>query len=618
MLIKESKEVLKQTIILIISVFFLIYPIYLIASIFTKHIFVFSEYFLMFYQLFIFFFSFFLGISLFSKEIRNNGFEYLLTLPFSRTKLLLYKIVPRIIALALLYLIYLVLLIISKSDPFLISPVSFISLYFSLFFISTSLSVLRGNFVGNSIFTGLMFIFFLVATNFVAWLVIIKYFGESESFKLRAFVGFDTFPFSPFSIISFAFLISIPFIVSLFYGFKKFDIRSSKRYLKRFSTLLIPLILIGMIISYFILNSSVDINYDTHYMTRDGVVIKHTYSGTSVVSGAEERELPEFYPHGRNLYEREGFVYLSLWHWEDNPAGNIIKFDKTFSKSEIIHTPAESLNLGRKLYGFRDTIVFLEHKGRKYSWNKSKENRIVFLNIKSGEIKRSKFPFDSFNLLGVTEVDNSRVWIGYYIIREGVTVYTIDGSGNIKNMLRSTNRPMFINNELITFGRDDLIFGRFSGTVYEELKRVAIKERLWFSHYLETSDLNMKSMKYLYAKIHKRRNYDPEVKKEPIEFISIDLNNHDLKRFYNKSIKRGFLVNIFTGDTIFIKFTDDGDILLDSIFRMNRQEMVLLKNFKKQNLSFRTNFRHIGSGFVTGKGDELKFYKYPDMKELKY
>ena len=129
MLIKESKEVLKQTLILIISVFFLIYPIYLIASIFTKHIFVFSEYFLMFYQLFIFFFSFFLGISLFSKEIRNNGFEYLLTLPFSRTKLLLYKIVPRIIALALLYLIYLVLLITSKSDPFLIAPVSFISLY---------------------------------------------------------------------------------------------------------------------------------------------------------------------------------------------------------------------------------------------------------------------------------------------------------------------------------------------------------------------------------------------------------------------------------------------------------------------------------------------------------
>ncbi len=617
MLKKEFKEVFKQTLILIISVFCLIFPIYLIASIFTKHIFVFSEYFLMFYQLFIFFFAFFLGISLFSKEIRNNGFEYLLTLPFTRTKLLLYKIVPRLISLTLLYLIYLVLLTFSKTDPFLISPVSFISLYFSLFFISTSLSVLRGNFVGNSIFTGLMFIFFLVASNLPPWLVIREYFVPGESFKLRTFAVFDAFPFTPFSIVLLGFLISLPFIISHFYGFKAYDIRTSRKYLKRFVSLLIPLILAGMILSYFVLQTSVEEQRNHYFITKKGIILKYNYSGTYAVSNEGNRKLPDFYPNRRYLYETDNAVYLSVWHWENNPGGNIEKFDPAFETSENIYSPPEKKFLGRNIYGYKDTLIFLESSGKKYSWNRSFDNQIVFLNIKTGKVEKVKLPFDYLRLGGVVESENKVLWIGYYVENMGVTVYTISGSGSIKKILRSSDKPIFVNNTLITYEKGDIILGRFENKGYEFVKRFSLNDKLKFPFYLETADLNPKLLKFLYAQIHKVRNYEKNYVEDPIEFISIDLNTYQLERFKIENIYRGSLFYMSDGETIFTEYFNNLKMEIKDIFKLEGQRMILLKAIDDPEKLARSNFGFLGNGFMTSKDDDIRFYQFPDLKEIK-
>lgn len=618
MLIKESKEVLKQTLILIISVFFLIYPIYLIASIFTKHIFVFSEYFLMFYQLFIFFFSFFLGISLFSKEIRNNGFEYLLTLPFSRTKLLLYKIVPRIIALALLYLIYLVLLITSKSDPFLIAPVSFISLYFSLFFISTSLSVLRGNFVGNSIFTGLMFIIFLVASNFSAWLVIRGYFGSSESFKLRIFTVNDTFPFSPFSIFLLGSLISVPFIVSLFYGFKVYDIRTSKKYLKRFVTLLIPLVLAGMIFSYFILKVSAGEPEAHFYITKNGVILKYDYSGTYNISGEETEKLPGFYPNKRNFYESKNFVYVSVWHWEDNPGGNITKFDSMLERHEVIYSPPEKKFLSRVLFGYRNTLVFIESSGKKYSWNRSSDNQLVLLDTMTGKIKKFNFPFKTLKLAGVVEVNNDRLLIGYIVENAGVTVYTINDNGDIKKILRSSRDPLFISGQLITVDHGRIVSGRFTDAGYEEVARIATKDKPIFPYFYYNSDLNGWETKYLYVKEIRKGTIDPDQKQPPVEFLCIDLVNHSIKRFSDDRVVKGIIYPVLSGETFFLSLKGPGGLQFVGIYQMSGLELKLVKDLESVDVVVRENWGLAGNGFVIGKGDDVKFFLFPDLKELKH
>ncbi len=617
MLKKEFKDVLKQTLILIISVFALIYPIYLIASIFTKHIFVFSEYFQMFYQLFIFFFSFFLGISMFSKEGRNNGFEYLLTLPYSRTKLLIQKITPRFIMLVILYLGYLLMLALRSTDPFLFAPVSFISLYFSLFFISTSLSVLRGNFVGNSIITFLLFLLFLFSTNFVAWLVTIKYFGRAESFKLRTFVGFETFPFSSFSIFLLALLISIPFMVSLFYGFKKYDIRSSGRYLKRFFFLLVPLVLAGMAISYVVLNASTGKFEARHYITKKGIILRHDYSGTYNLSETEADKLPEFYPYQRNFYERENFVYVSVWHWENDPKGCILKFNDTFKSHQKIYLPPDNRFLHRYLYGYKKTLAILESSGKKYSWNKSSENHLVFFNTATGDVKKFKFPYEYLKLAGVSDINGDRYWIGYHVENMGVTVYTINDEGDIKKILRSSRDPLFISGQLITVDHDQIVLGRFINTGYEEVARIAIKGKPIFPYYYNTSDLNGWEMKYLYAKLFNKVNVDPDQKRPPIEFLCIDLVNYSIKRFSDDRVVKGIIYPVLPEETFFLSFKGYGNLQFDGIYQMRGLELKLVRDFKSGDVVLRENWGLAGNGFVVGKGNEVRFFLFPDLKELK-
>ena len=252
MLIKEIKDTLTHTGFMLGTFVLFLSGLYISFSI-SGNEFDISAYFQFFYQVFIFLFSFLMGISLFSSEIRNNGFEYLLTLPYTRSKLLLTKIFPRLIMLIILYLGYMVIFALSTTKPFLITPELFNSLYFSLFFISTSLSVLRGNFVANSLVTMMMFSVYIVAANLVAWMVAVKYYGVQVGFRLSVFTIDAIYPFNKGVVPVLAGLLSIPFIASLFYGFKQYDIRSSKRYLKRFITLFIPLFLIGIVLSYIVL-----------------------------------------------------------------------------------------------------------------------------------------------------------------------------------------------------------------------------------------------------------------------------------------------------------------------------------------------------------------------------
>jgi len=615
MLKREFKEVSKQTLWLIVSVFCLIYPIHLIASIFNESTFVFSEYFPVFFQLFILFFSFFLGISLFSKEIRNHGVEYLLTLPFSRTKLLLYKMIPRLTALIFLNLIYLLLLAVSTSDPFLITPVSFHAIYLPLFFVSTSLSVIRGNFVGNSIVTGLLFILFITAANFPAWLVIRNYFGPSESFKLRIFTVGSTFPFTPLSIVLLGFLISLPYLLSLFFGFKAYDIRSSKKYLKRFVTLFIPLMVIMMGISYLMLNLTTRDPYTDYYVTKKGEVLKWSYAGTYVLDDEGERPLPDFYPRRWNLYETKNAVYVSAWNWKTDPGGSILRFKTDFSDSTLVYSSPESKNLSRNLYGYGDTLVFLESTGKKYSWQRAGENTIVFLDTGTGNVSKLKMPVKELKLIGVSEAAGMKFWIGYYTENQGVTVYTLSEKGEINKICRSSMGPVFRNGVLITRDKSDVVFGKFEEEKYIELKREKVKGKLWTPYSLHSSDLNPKNLDFMAMKIHKVRDYDRVKNPPPSEFVFLDLVNMTAKRFSDKNIKRTILYALSSGEQMLLQLNDWGNLALDGIYSVEKESFVLLRDFSGENIG--GDFWMAGNGFIIGKNNKLRFYMLPDLKELK-
>ena len=102
MLKKEISEVLKHSIIFIL-VALLLPAILLLTTIISD-----QSYFDVFFPLFqfgLFSWALFMGTSLFSGERRQRGVEYLLSLPYSRLQLIGIKILPRLCAVIVFYLV---------------------------------------------------------------------------------------------------------------------------------------------------------------------------------------------------------------------------------------------------------------------------------------------------------------------------------------------------------------------------------------------------------------------------------------------------------------------------------------------------------------------------------
>jgi len=609
MLKKEFKEIIKQATLFFLLMGFLIL-VFKIRSVFGDYKFNFTEYFLIFYQLFIFIFSFFFGISMFSNEIRNNGFEYMLTLPFSRAKLLMIKILPRLAVLILLYLVYLILLSLSASDPFLITPVLFNSLYFSLFLVSTSFSVLRGNFVANSLFTLFSFFFLIVAANLIAWLVTINYFGKSMSFKLSVFTVEGHYPFNSDMVPVLGFLLAIPFTISLFYGFKKYDIRSPKRYMKRFSILFVPLFLAGMLLSYFALNSSIYPYYESFYITEEGAVLKNNMVKTTVIDKGGEREIGDSFPIWLwwGSYEWNGSLY-TISYRHRNYDGKILKIDKTNFEVKDVYVPEENKHLARLMYGYKNYLVFFEKEGKKHSKKKG-GTELVFFNIKTSEVKKVKTSFNYSQFCGVAEVNNKRLWVGYYIKKAGLTIYSVDEDGNYKEVTRSELNPVYSNEMLVTYTKGHFQFGKFSESGYEIVKRVKEERGNFYNHNNGCNDLNRLGFKFLYG-----RKYKDEIIEK---FLMIDLENLEITSFDPGKIKKGFIRRGPENITFFTSFTNSDPIELDKIYKFKGEGLVMLKDFKEVEWSLSSDFRHLKNGFIIREGRKVRFFTYPDLKELKF
>ncbi|TFG74490.1 MAG: hypothetical protein E4H23_11930, partial [Chrysiogenales bacterium] len=112
-------------------------------------------------------FSMFLGLSPFAMDSKQKGMEYLLTLPYSRRRLLFIKLVPRLAAVVLFYGVFFLLYHSMGHDAFG-SYFEFFSLgYFALFFISFSFSTVHENFIVQSIWAGIALSGYLILCSII-------------------------------------------------------------------------------------------------------------------------------------------------------------------------------------------------------------------------------------------------------------------------------------------------------------------------------------------------------------------------------------------------------------------------------------------------------------------
>ncbi|MEN8153500.1 MAG: hypothetical protein ABFR75_05705 [Acidobacteriota bacterium] len=610
MLKKEIKEVLKQTFFLIISMFFFIYFLYLI---FMKQDFSFSDTFLIFYQMWLLFFSFFFGISLFSSEIRNKGVEYLLTFPVSRAKLLFYKIFPRFAVLLIFYFVYLGFRFMSSTDPFLFSSISFNSIYFSIFFISVSLSVLRDNFVANSVATFFLIILYIFTVNFVGYVVLSLYFKTDVGFGLALFTIDESFIIKPVYIFVLSTLLALPFLFSFFLAFKKFDVRSSRNYLKRFFKFFIPMFLVAMILSFFIVNSGLDgYPYFDYYLTKNNKVIKNAYSNTYVYDGNSRQEIPRFSARYYSSYEDKTFIYSSMYkRVQGKREWGLFRLNKDTLKIDKIYAPEGDNALVRKVYGYRDKIAVMETADNFYRKREGKRS-IIFIDTGTLKINRVKNPNGFFSFCGVIESEGKRLWISHVIRKGGVAVYTVNEDGTSNKILWSERRPLYVNNRLISYRDGHFVFGQVSEAGYKEIKKVKIDREYHIPIYpgFFGGDLKRKYTRFIYGK----KMYD----RSDMDFLKVDLETLEIKMLSFDYIKRGIIRKLSGEGTLFLRFKETGPAEINGVFRFEGDKLVPVKIFEGEIFKFWMDIGIFNKGIMVRRKKGITIYSLPEYKELTF
>ena len=169
-------------------------------------------------------FSMFLGLSPFAMDSKQKGMEYLLTLPYSRRRLLFIKLLPRLAAVILFYFVFALMYGFLGTNVFAGGFTIFSLVYFSLFLISFSLSLVHENFIVQSIWAGIA----LCGNVAVCLVICAKGFAWKFAMPISWMapglwrdLAYDV-P-SLLSAIAVFLLMALPFILSIFLAFKKFD-----------------------------------------------------------------------------------------------------------------------------------------------------------------------------------------------------------------------------------------------------------------------------------------------------------------------------------------------------------------------------------------------------------
>lgn len=167
------------------------------------------------------------GLTIFQSEKKDRAFEYLLSLPLSKFKIIMYKIFPRFLFLLLLIIAS---VFFSIFNNIWINGFSLIVVFFFSLFISISV---------NSIVIGLIGISLLFSV----------YYQASRIIHI-IFLGWNLEKLSPFStgaLLSDIFTAAIlltPLGMAFWITFKKFDVKPLKLQLRAYLSIILPTILI--------------------------------------------------------------------------------------------------------------------------------------------------------------------------------------------------------------------------------------------------------------------------------------------------------------------------------------------------------------------------------------
>jgi hypothetical protein len=191
-----------------------------------------------------------MGMSVFLLDKKQRAEDYVLSLPYSRLRLLGIKVLPRLTAVVIFYLIFLGFYL-EGVEGLLLSETFFnISwLYWLVFIMTLSFSASADNYMKVGAIALLGTIIFLQLLSFSVQLAFLLKGVRPQSISW-GILGIWYIDFSrslvPFLVVCLCLL--IPYILSFFMAFKKWGTYSKENYNKSYFKLFLPLIAVGFIL----------------------------------------------------------------------------------------------------------------------------------------------------------------------------------------------------------------------------------------------------------------------------------------------------------------------------------------------------------------------------------
>ncbi len=609
MLKKETISVLKHTFYFLIMA--VIAPGILIATIIRD-----GSYFQVFFPLLqygLLFWALFMGISLFSSEQDQEGMEYLLSLPYSRLHLICLKILPRVVAVLALYFFCWLLYIKGGGNAAVLHHFSFTILYFAVFCIALSYSARSDNFLVLFVFTMFSMIAYLGILSGIFWATLQAKGYIFYEFEIMPFFteGLDSFLENLIVPVSLGIL--LPFLIALFFSFKKFDLRPFKTYNVRFLKVFIPLFILGLIGGFVFSHQTLDIGYTNYYFTQNlQVVESNEYSGVKIYDGKRVHRVDLDVSYYWPSWEDNGFVYYR--------GGNRVgRLNTRQNTSEILYEAPLGRRINWRTWGYEQTLFFLE-RTRDYT-----DFQFVLLDLNSRDVKKipltgeSLGEYSDWTIFGADKAEGRRYWLMYpFRNRDIKPIYQLWEDGQINSIGKSQKMPCYINRTLFSYAENEIILSKYKKGRFDVLRSIPNGGDLhfgWYVHYQRK--LTNSPVKEIYG----RKVYRPSADKNAgwtyhAKYARLDLENFEIEEVADL---KGYLAFYATDtDSHYALETDENEHEV-KLYEVEKGTLELRKTFKEMDPRYGLNDVEISkSGILVKKGKKIKVYAWPDLKEIKF
>jgi hypothetical protein len=598
MLKKEINDVLKQ--ILLFTSVCLLLPALLIVTTKISDQSYFSVFFPMF-QFGLIFGAFFMGASLFSLEHGQRGMEYLLSLPYSRLRLIGLKIIPRLAAVLIFFVIFLILHNSGGEDLAALPFAPFTAVYFFLFLISLSLSANSENFLVLFVVSFFStFICFGLIALILRLVLLIKGIPVSLAFFTYFFHWERAAEVSALVFLVGSVLL-LPFLISFFLSFKKFDIRPAKVYNKRYFKYFTPIVSLCFIISLLFVFLGSGPMSKQYYLTQDLKLVESIpYSGIKIYEADKVHEIKGDFDFWSPTLEDNEYVY-------DLSFDKIVRLDTSDYTAEVLYEVPADRKIAWYFCKYDQTIACVERERKKDFY----DIQLVLVDEASKEVTR--IPLENILQeksyvpihIWTDKTNGNRFWLISTAKHRNNQILRIWEDGRIENIGESHWAPSYINQTLITYTEEDIIISREKDGRFEAVRKIPNSKGFQFGIGIRRANLSNVTFKEIFG-----------WRKGPKQRILAKLN---LETFEIEEIgeTKGYMF-YFSPDEIYIMKMNHTAAAV-KIHEFIEGKLNLLKTFTDFDTRDMTNrFRLCRGGVVIREGKKVRVYAFPDLREIKF